>query len=70
MKQTKKTDKKLMFKQDTHKLVLEKQADGIHIEIGDLEADDQLFTIANILSIVAWVNDLKPDKDMKKALKK
>jgi hypothetical protein len=70
MKQTKKTDKKLMFKQDAHKLVLEKQADGIHIEIGDLKADDQLFTIANVLSIVAWVNDLKPDKDMKKALGK
>jgi len=68
MKRTKKTDKKLMFKQGNNKLVLEKQTDGIHIEIGDMKADDQLFTISNVLSIVAWVHNLKPDKDMKKAL--
>jgi hypothetical protein len=70
MKRTKKTDKKLMFKQDEHHLVLEKQSDGIHIDIGDIEADDHLFTISNVLSIVAWVHDLEPDKDMKKALGK
>lgn len=70
MKQTKRTDKKLMFKQDKHSLVLEKKPEGISMDIGSIKADEQLFTIANVLSIVAWVNDLKPDRDMKKALGK
>ncbi len=70
MKRTKKTDKKLMFKQGEHRLVLEKMSEGdINIEIGDIKADDQLFSIANVMSILAWANDWKPDRDMAKALK-
>ncbi len=61
-----------MFKQGEHRLVLEKKPKGeIDIEIGDMKADDQLFTITNVVSILAWVNDWKPDvNNIGKALRK
>ena len=70
MKRTKKTDKKLMFKQGDNRLVLEKKPDGdIEIEIGVMKADDQLFTIANVMSILAWTNNWKPNMNINEALK-
>ena len=59
MKQTKKTDTKLMFKQDEHNLSLEKDGTKIHItmDIGSTEENKQLFSVANVLSMIAWVKD-------------
>ena len=59
MKQTKKTKQKLMFKQDDERLIFEKTDEGIKIEIGKIEADKQTITLANMFSIIAWMNDLE-----------
>ena len=42
-----------MFKQNNHRLVLEKKPEGISMEIGEMDADKKLFTIKNVLSILA-----------------
>jgi hypothetical protein len=62
MKQTKKTEKKLMFKQDEHHISFEKNDEGTKIEIGDMKANLPLFTLSNVMSIIAWMNDLKIQK--------
>ncbi len=57
MKQTKKTDKKLMFSQIDDKFVLKKTDKGIEIKIiGDIEPNEKILTIANTISIIAWIN--------------
>ena len=59
-----------MFKQDEHRLILQKRNGGIDVEIGEMDINEQLFTIKNVLSIIAWVNNLKPDENMKKTFGK
>lgn len=62
MKQTKKTKKKLMFKQDEHHISFEKNDKGTEIEIGDMDAKLPLFTLSNVMSIIGWMNDWKIKK--------
>jgi len=59
MKQTKKTDNKLMFSQIKDKFQLEKTDKGIEITlIGDMvdRPYEKIMTITNVVSIIDWIN--------------
>jgi len=62
MKQTKKTKEKLMFKKDNDSIIFKKINNSISIKISNIEdmgGDKQILTLANMLSIVIWMKDIK-----------
>ena len=64
MKRTKKTDDRLMFKQDGKGVRFSKTDKGLEISIDrTIDPDEQLFTITNMLSVATWVH--KPAKRKK-----
>ena len=64
MKQTKITNNRLMFKDGDKTLVMDKDEDGqLDIEISrTIKANEPLFTMANVMSIVAWAKDVDLNK--------
>jgi hypothetical protein len=59
MKQTKKTPTKLMFKQDKKRIICEKSDKGTEISFRNIDADEQIFTPANMLSFYCWQDNIR-----------
>ena len=65
MKQTKKTEQIIRFKDGDKTLVMKKDddEDEVDIEISrTIDANEPLFTMANVISIVVWVKCADLDK--------
>ncbi len=62
MKQTKKTKNKIMFKDGDKRFSITRDEGDLDmsINIPETEADEPLFSAANVMSIIFWVKEIDP----------